>query len=78
RKVYRGTSDLEKQKIRQGNNQLNKVRCKVEHIYGVIKSKFGYRKVKYQGVKKNAQNIAALLAFANLYLASPKLIQMQT
>ena len=44
------------------------VRCKVEHIFRIIKCQFGYRKVRYQGLKKNENRLYAMFACANLFL----------
>ena len=44
------------------------VRCKVEHIFRIIKCQFGYRKVRYRGLKKNENRLYAMFACANLYI----------
>ena len=44
------------------------VRCKVEHIFRIIKCQFGYWKVRYRGLKKNENRLYAMFACANLYL----------
>lgn len=44
------------------------VRSKVEYIFRLIKCQFGFRKVVYRGLQKNANRLFALLASANLYL----------
>ncbi len=44
------------------------VRCKVEHIFRIIKCQFGYRKVRYRGLKKNENRLYAMFTCANLYL----------
>ena len=44
------------------------VRCKVEHIFRIIKCQFGYRKVRYRGLKKNENRLYAMFACANLCL----------
>ena len=54
---------------RARNRRFGKVRAKVEHVFRVIKCQFGYRKVRYRGLAKNAAQVFSLLAFANLYLA---------
>jgi IS5 family transposase len=46
----------------------SKVRCKVEHIFGIVKCKFGYRKVVYKGLRKNTARLYALFASANLLI----------
>ena len=54
---------------RARNRRFGKVRAKVENVFRVIKCQFGYRKVRYRGLAKNAAQVFSLLAFANLYLA---------
>ena len=44
------------------------VRCKVEHVFRIIKCQFGYRKTAYKGLKKNENRLYAMLAMANLYM----------
>jgi len=47
---------------------------KLEHVFRVLKCQFGYRKVRYRGIKKNGAQVFALLALANIYLARKKLV----
>ena len=49
------------------------VRAKVEHVFRVLKCQFGYRKVRYRGLKKNGSQVFALLALAIIYIARRKL-----
>ena len=42
------------------------VRAKVEHPYRTIKRQFGYAKVRYRGLAKNANRLYLLAAFSNL------------
>ncbi len=49
-------------------SRKSSVRCKVEHVFRIIKCKFGYKKTAYRGLKKNENRLYALLACANLYL----------
>lgn len=44
------------------------VRCKVEHIFRIIKCQFGYRKTVYRGLAKNKNRLYALMLSANLYM----------
>ena len=44
------------------------VRCKVEHVFRIIKCLFGYRKVVYRGLRKNENRLYAMFACANLYM----------
>ena len=43
------------------------VRCKVEHVFRIIKCQFGYRKTAYRGLRKNENRLYAMFACANLY-----------
>ena len=51
------------------NRKSNRTRAKVEHIFGVVKYLWGYRKVRYKGLDKNTAHAFTLFALANLYLA---------
>ena len=50
------------------------VRAKVEHPFHVIKNLFGFRKVRYRGLKKNTAQLQALFALANLVLLKGRLL----
>lgn len=50
------------------------VRAKVEHVFRVLKCQFGYRRVRYRGIAKNAAQVVSLLALANLYRARRTLL----
>ena len=49
------------------------VRAKVEHPFLYVKRRFGYAKVRYRGLAKNAQRLALLLGLANLMTAERRL-----
>ncbi len=49
-------------------NRKSSVRCKVEHVFRIIKCQFGYRKTAYRGLKKNENRLYAMFACANLYM----------
>lgn len=55
------------------NRRHGRVRAKVEHLFRVIKCQFGYRRVRYRGLAKNAAQMLTLTALANLYLARRRL-----
>lgn len=57
------------------NKSRNKIRAKVEHVFGVVKNLWGYRKVRYRGLFKNQCQIETLMALANLFLARDKLLK---
>jgi transposase, IS5 family len=61
---------------RAKNCNKSRVRSKVEHVFAVIKLKFGYVKVRYRGIKKNANQVFALCALSNLFLSRQRLLYM--
>jgi IS5 family transposase len=59
---------------REKNRTKSSVRSKVEHVFGVMKLKFGFVKVRYRGLKKNANRLFATCALVNLFMARRKLL----
>src|SRR5271167_1846494 len=59
---------------RAKNRAKSRVRSKVEHVFGVLKLKFGFVKVRYRGLKKNANRLFATCALVNLFMARRKLL----
>jgi IS5 family transposase len=55
------------------NRTKSKVRAKVEHVFGVIKRVFGFTKVRYRGLDKNAHALFVLCALTNWYMARRRL-----
>jgi len=53
------------------------VRAKVEHPFRVIKRQFGFVKVRYKGLAKNAAQIATLFALSNLWMARQDLMAVR-
>ncbi len=53
------------------------IRAKVEHPFRVLKRQWGYVKVRYRGLKKNAAQIVTLFALSNLWMARGSLMSMQ-
>ena len=51
------------------NRTKSKVRAKVEHSIGVIKRVFGFAKLRYRGLDKNAYPLFVTCALANLFIA---------
>ena len=49
--------------------QKSSVRCKVEHVFSVVKNIFRYRKTRYRGLRKQTAKLNIMFALANLYLA---------
>lgn len=55
-------------------NQLRaKIRSRVEHVFGVIKCVFGFNKLRYRGLAKNANRLFVVSALANLFMVRRKL-----
>jgi IS5 family transposase len=62
---------------REKNRTKSTVRSKVEHVFGVMKLKFGFVKLRYRGLKKNANQLFAVCALVNLYLVRKKLLVLR-
>ena len=60
---------------RENNRVKSKVRSRVEHVFGVMKLKFGFVKVRYRGLAKNANRLFATCALVNLFLVRKKLLR---
>jgi len=54
---------------RTKNRSKSKVRARVEHVFGVVKRLWGFTKVRYRGLAKNATRSFVALGLANIYLA---------
>ncbi len=48
------------------NRRKSNVRAKVEHPFLIIKRLWGFAKVRYRGLAKNANRAFAMLAMVNL------------
>ncbi|MDE5853180.1 MAG: transposase, partial [Oscillospiraceae bacterium] len=44
----------------------------VEHVFGVVKKQFKYRKTRYRGIEKQTQKMNMMFALSNLYMANRK------
>jgi len=58
---------------RAKNRTKSKVRSKVEHVFAVLKLKFGFVKVRYRGLDENANRLFVACALVNLFLGRSKL-----
>jgi transposase, IS5 family len=68
---FRGkVNEVEKAK----NRNKSRVRAKVEHVFGVIKNIFGFRKVRYRGLAKNLHRLEVTAALTNLYMVRRRLL----
>jgi hypothetical protein len=50
------------------------LRSRVEHVFGVVKRLWGFGKVRYRGLQKNATRAFTALALANIYLGRQRLM----
>lgn len=58
---------------RKKNRKQSRIRARVEHVFRVIKRQFGYSKVRYRGLAKNAAQVNMLVGLANLYMLRGRL-----
>lgn len=56
------------------NRTKSRTRAKVEHVFGVVKRLWGFTKVRYRGLHKNATRAFTALALANIYLSRSRLM----
>jgi len=68
---YAGVID---QALRAKNRNKSKIRSRVEHVFGVVKRLWGFGKVRYRGLQKNATRAFTALALANIYLGRQRLM----
>jgi IS5 family transposase len=59
------------------NTTKSKVRAKVEHAFLIIKRIFGFAKVRYRGLMKNANRLFVTCALANLHMVRRQLLRLQ-
>ena len=57
---------------KKAERKKSSVRAKVEHVFGVVKGLFGYRKTRYRGLRKQTAKLNMMFALANLYLADKR------
>lgn len=60
---------------RASNRNKSRVRAKVEHQFGIIKRQFGFSKVRYRGLDKNAHRLFVACALSNLVIAKRTLLR---
>jgi IS5 family transposase len=47
-------------------------------VFQILKLKFGFVKVRYRGLKKNANRLFATCALVNLFIVRKKLLRLAT
>ena len=60
--------------IKAKNRNKSRIRSRVEHVFGVVKRLWGFGKVRYRGLAKNATRAFTALALANIYLSRSRLM----
>ena len=68
---YKGFID---EVVRAKNRNKSRIRSRVEHVFGVVKRLWGFGKVRYRGLQKNATRAFTALALANIYLGRQSLL----
>jgi IS5 family transposase len=56
------------------NRVKSRVRSRVEHVFAVVKKLWGFNKVRYRGLAKNATRAFVALGLANIYMARQRLL----
>jgi IS5 family transposase len=51
------------------NKSKSRVRSRVEHVFAVVKRLWGFSKVRYRGLAKNATRAFVALGLANIFMA---------
>ena len=59
---------------RAKNRNKSRIRARVEHVFAVVKRLWGFTKVRYRGLQKNATRAFTALALANIYLCRGRLL----
>lgn len=60
--------------LKAKNRNKSRIRSRVEHVFGVVKRLWGFGKVRYRGLAKNATRAFTALALANIYLSRSSLM----
>lgn len=74
KKAYRHAPLSDRQ--RETNRSKSSIRAKVEHVFFVIKRVFGFTKVRYRGLDKNAHRLFVASALANLFMVRRPLLRL--
>jgi len=73
KKGCRGRSLSDEERAR--NKTKSKVRAKVEHPFLILKRIFGFNKVRYRGLDKNANRLFVACGLVNLHMARRQLLR---
>lgn len=74
RTLYKAQANYPLSLMQEHLNELrSRIRSRVEHVFGVIKCVFGFDKLRYRGLAKNANRLFTVCALANLFIVRRKL-----
>lgn len=74
RTLYKAQANYPLNPMQEHLNELrSRVRSRVEHMFGLIKCVFGFDKLRYRGLAKNANRLFTVCALANLFIIRRKL-----
>jgi transposase, IS5 family len=71
-RVYAGSATEDLDRIL--NRLKSRVRSRVEHVFAVVKRLWGFNKVRYRGLAKNATRAFVATSLANIYLSRQRLM----
>ncbi len=74
-RVRNRSGDVDEVK-RSKNRNKSKIRARVEHVFGVVKRLWGFDKVRYRGLAKNATRAFTALALANIFMCRKRLMAL--
>lgn len=69
---YKKLSEEKQEAIKEEEHAKSSVRSKVEHVFGVLKCLFKFRKTRYRGMLKQMGELYIMFALVNLYLADKR------
>lgn len=64
-------------RLRAKSRNKSKIRARVEYVFAVVKRRWGFTKVRYRGLARNACRAFTALALANIYLARHRLLAQE-
>jgi len=59
---------------RAKNRNKSRIRARVEHVFAVVKRLWGFSKVRYRGLAKNATRAFTALALSNIYMSRERIM----
>ena len=62
--------------VREANRLKSKIRARVEHVFGVMKLRFGFSRVRFRGLRKNLHRLLTTCALINLLTARNHLLEV--